>query len=131
MSRTTGAEVAENMSGFREEDDGGLSARFSFPGDFVGFDGHFPDGKVLPGVCQLQCVKAVLEKWNVGRVSLSEVVSAMYIAPIGPDEEIVCRLRDISGASGEATLKARIENGSGKVADFRVRVRFDGERPKG
>jgi len=131
VSRTTGAEVAGNMSGFREEDDGGLSARFSFPGDFVGFDGHFPDGKVRPGVCQLQGGTAVLETWRGVRVSLTEVVSAKYMAPIGPDEEIVCRLRDISGASGEATLKARIESGGGKVADFRVRVRFDGERPKG
>ncbi len=40
--------------------DGSLTAEIEFPGTFIGFQGHFPDRPVLPGVCKVLCVLELL-----------------------------------------------------------------------
>lgn len=106
----------------REREGSRLTARFRFAGDFVGFAGHFPDRAVLPGVCQIQCVKAVLERWTGVPVSLREIVSAKYLVPVGPGEEILCVVRDLSASNGECALKASLHRGAEKISEFRLRL---------
>ena len=49
------------MFDLTEADDGSLTARFVFPAEFTGFRGHFPEQPVLPAVCKIQAVVAMLE----------------------------------------------------------------------
>ena len=70
--------------------EGVLTARFTFPEEFVGFQGHFPSDKVLPGVCQIQCIASMIEKYTGKSFLLKEIVSAKFLSPVLPSEEIIC-----------------------------------------
>jgi 3-hydroxyacyl-[acyl-carrier-protein] dehydratase len=115
------------MSDLEQADDGTLRARFSFPADFLGFQGHFPGEPVLPAVCEIQGALAMIEAWKSRRVGLSEIILAKFSAPVTCDEELVyaCSLtrEDRDGAVVKTTVSRR----GSPVARFRLRVVFDGE----
>lgn len=47
-------EIKQYMSDITEKDSNNVSARFLFPEEFIGFQGHFPEKAVLPGFCKIQ-----------------------------------------------------------------------------
>jgi len=98
-----------------------LTSRFMFSDTFIGFQGHFPKHKVLPGVCQIQCALSTLEQAMQKNVELREVTLAKYFAPVSPGEEITCLCSDVSDA-GEFVFKTMITKGSVKVAELKLRV---------
>ena len=98
-----------------------LTARFLFPEGFLGFEGHFPGKKILPGVCQVQCVLSMLEQQTGNSISLREIVLAKFFAPVLPNEEIVCRSSGVQ-ESGEFLVKAVITRGDQKVSELKLKV---------
>jgi 3-hydroxymyristoyl/3-hydroxydecanoyl-(acyl carrier protein) dehydratase len=105
-----------------------LTSCFAFPAGFIGFQGHFPQKKVLPGVCQIQCVITLLEKGSEKAVFLKEVVLAKYFTPVFPDEKVTCVISDMGDACGEAVVKAAISRASDKIAEMKLRVSYDNKR---
>ncbi len=101
-----------------------VTSRFVFPEEFIGFQGHFPEKKILPGVCQIQCVLTTLEKTNKKAVDLKEILLAKYFAPASPGEELTCVCSDLKEQGGEFTVKAVISKSSTKIAEFKLRFRF-------
>jgi len=99
-----------------------LTSRFLFPPEFIGFQGHFPQHKILPGACQIQCVLTTIEKRLGRRVALREIVMAKYVAPVLPDQEITCTVSDCDDTSGEWTCRARITKDDARVTDLKLRV---------
>lgn len=100
-------------------------ARFRFPAQFIGFQGHFPGKPVLAGTCQIQCVLTTLEGLLDARVALGEVVMAKFVAPVLPEQEIACLVSDLTEADGERLCRARITREGERVAEFRLRVRLE------
>jgi 3-hydroxymyristoyl/3-hydroxydecanoyl-(acyl carrier protein) dehydratase len=107
-----------------------VTARFVFPPEFIGFQGHFPLKKILPGACQIQCVLTTIEKRDEQPVALQEIELAKYFIPVFPDEEVVCIVRDVAGDSGASIVKATITKGSAKVTEIKLRVSLPGAAPK-
>lgn len=103
-----------------------LSARFIFPLDFTGFQGHFPGKSILPGVCQIQCALTMLEQGKQGVVQLKEVVLAKYFSPVLPGEEVDCTCSNVAD-SGEFVMKAAIAIGGRKVSELKLRVVLSGK----
>ena len=101
-----------------------LTSHFVFPEDFIGFQGHFPSSKVLPGVCQIQCIISMLEKWKKKTVLLKEIVLAKFLSPVLPLEEVTCVCKDITGTDDNLIVKAFISKGENRVAEFKLRVCF-------
>lgn len=99
-----------------------LTARFCFPPEFIGFQGHFPLKKILPGACQIQCVLSTIEKGDEQPVALKEIELAKYFTPVFPDEEIVCTVREVASDNGESIFKATITKGSAKVTEMKLRI---------
>ncbi len=98
MSRLA-RQIRECMSDLGQADDGNLTARFVFPAEFLGFQGHFPARPVLPAVCEIQAALAMLEAWETRRVDLREIILAKFSAPVTCDEEAGVRvLRDQQGS---------------------------------
>ena len=124
-------EVEQYMTGLALEGQA-LTSRFMFPDEFIGFQGHFPEKKILPGVCQIQCVLTTLEKANKRAVELTEIVTAKYLAPIVPGDEVDCACGELQEKDGEFLVKALISKGGAKVSEFKLRLRFaaggDGQR---
>ena len=48
------------------------------------FEGHFPGQPVLPGVCQLQIVKELLEKAVDKKLFLSEAIQCKFLQMVDP-----------------------------------------------
>jgi 3-hydroxymyristoyl/3-hydroxydecanoyl-(acyl carrier protein) dehydratase len=102
-----------------------LTSCFAFPSGFIGFQGHFPQKKVLPGVCQIQCALTLLEQGSGKTVVLKEVVLAKYFSPVFPDEELTCVISDMGDSYGELVVKAAISRASDKISEMKLRVSYD------
>lgn len=100
---------------------GGQTASFMFPAEFIGFQGHFPARKVLPGVCQIQGVLSMLEKAHNNRVTLKEIVLAKYSAPVFPGDTVICTLSEAADTNNEFICKARMTKDTVKISEFKLR----------
>jgi 3-hydroxyacyl-[acyl-carrier-protein] dehydratase len=116
-------EIEQHMTVLASEG-GTLTARFVFPEEFVGFQGHFPAKKILPGVCQVQCALSTLERANKKAVVLKEIMLAKYLAPVLPGEELTCVCSELQEKNGEFIVKAVITKDSSRVSEFKLRVSF-------
>ena len=115
-------EIAKSMSGFSSTPDG-ASATFAFDAGFSGFDGHFPAGAVLPGICQIICALETLGKWRSGRASLVELQNAKYLSPVLPGQsiKIACSgLKDLGG--GMVAIKASVTRGAERVSELKLKA---------
>jgi len=108
------------MSGL-ETSDRTLTARFLFPKDFAGFQGHFPGKMILPGVCQIQCALSMIESGIKKVVTLKEVVLAKYFSPLFPDDAMTCVVSDV-GDQGEFVVKAVITKSGARISELKLRV---------
>ena len=88
---------------------------FCFAADSAVFAGHFPEHPVLPAVVQVLMVQVLLEA--IGQqAELASVPQAKFLAPLGPDTDILLTLSkgrregrwECTLHSGE-TLAARIQ----------------------
>ena len=68
---------------------GEISAKFAFPASFIGFMGHFPGQSILPGVCQVEMITAVISTHLNCNLTLLSVSRAKFRNIVRP-EEVVC-----------------------------------------
>lgn len=115
------AEIEQYMTGPVRESKKLLS-HFMFPDEFIGFQGHFPEKKILPGVCQIQCALSLLEKASGKSVTLKEIVLAKYFSPVFPSEKMTCVVDDIGEGPGEFLVKAIMTKNDAKVSELKLRV---------
>lgn len=127
---TIKAEIERAMTGFVKEGKR-LTSRFVFPSGFIGFQGHFPRKKVLPGVCQIQCVLTLLEQGSGKVVILKEVMLTKYFTPLFPDDELTCVISDMGDTTSEAVVKAAISRASDKISEMKLRVSYGSGENKG
>ncbi|MDA8430422.1 MAG: hypothetical protein M0T70_14310 [Geobacteraceae bacterium] len=99
-----------------------MTSSFTFPPEFIGFQGHFPTKMVLPGACQIQCAISTLRQGLQQRVFLKEIVLAKYVAPVLPGDHLICTVSSVADAGNEFTCKVRVTKGEEKVSDLKLRV---------
>ena len=117
------SEIEGYMNGLTREE-GKLTSHFAFPPEFIGFQGHFPGKKILPGVCQIQCALSMLEK-SVGKaVELKEIVAAKYFSPLFPDDDMTCAVVFAGDADGDCVVKVSITKSTVKISELKLRVSF-------
>ncbi len=76
------------------------------------FEGHFPGQPVLPGVCQLQMVKELLERATGQKLFLSEAGNCKFLQMIDPTQTNVLVITIDYKAEGEVvTCNAVIKSG--------------------
>ncbi len=114
-------EISECMSELSQSDQT-LTAAFVFPESFSGFQGHFPSKKILPGVCQIQCVLAMLEKWKNRTTHLKEISISKFLSPALPNERISCVCSELTDVKQEFTVKAVISKGGQKISELKLKV---------
>ena len=122
-------EVEQYMTGLTKIERA-VTSCFVFPQEFIGFQGHFPAKKVLPGACQIQCVLSTIEKAHEKTVGLKEIVLAKYFTPIFPDEELTCALAAFPDEDGEPIVKALLTKDATKVAELKLRISLKGGKKK-
>ena len=115
-------EINKLMFDLSESREGNINARFIFPSDFSGFKGHFPGRPILPGVCKIQAVIAMLEKWHKENVFLTEISMAKFFAPVCDNQEIIISSGKIDKVSDEPKIKASVISGGKKIADLQLKL---------
>lgn len=115
------------MSDLTETGQNGLTARFVFPAEFVGFQGHFPWRPVLPASCEIQGAVAMLETWKQRRVRLDTIVSAKFSRLVTRDEELMFSCMVTEAGDDRAEVKVSVVRGGENVAKFKLRVTFEPE----
>ena len=114
-------EIKNSISDLEESGEN-IKARFLFPPDFTGFKGHFPGRPVLPGVCKIQAVIAMLEIWHQKNICIKEISMAKFFAPVFDNQEIVVTTNKIPGLSetGEIKIKASVTSNGKKISDLQL-----------
>ncbi len=110
--------------------DRAMTARFDFPQDFIGFQGHVPEKKILAGACQIQCILSTIARAKSRFVTLREVVLAKYYAPVFPNEKVTCTVNEVADDGDDLTVKACILKGEEKVTEAKLRVSLSPDRQK-
>lgn len=115
-------EIYDSMHDLAESAGGNITARFIFKPGFIGFKGHFPGRPVLPGVCKIQAVMAMLEKWHKKNICLTEISLAKFYAPVLENQEIIISSAKPGCISGETKIKASVASGDKKVAELQLKL---------
>ena len=108
--------ILQAMSGLENFEDGSLNASFIFPESFAGFQGHFEGNPVLPGVCKIQAVIAMHEKFYAKNFRLKEVAQAKYFLPVTPHQKITVKCSSKLNPEGALVVKATVQREEEKVA---------------
>lgn len=101
-------------------ENGAFEAEFCFPASFSGFQGHFPDQPVLPGVCLVQAVQAAAEQAMNRPLKLVEILLAKFMNVVLPDET----LHAVCTVDAKQVVRAKIACGAKRVAEIRLRVDY-------
>jgi 3-hydroxyacyl-[acyl-carrier-protein] dehydratase len=120
-------EIQQCMVDLTETDEGKLVARFVFPENFIGFQGHFPDRSILPGVCKIQALVVILRTWHKKKIELKEVVLSKFFLPVSSGEELIFECQEQMGNGEEAIVKALITSKGKKIAKLQLRVIIEEE----
>lgn len=64
--------------------EGKVSASISLNNAHTVFQGHFPNNPVTPGVCMMQIIKELAEKWAAGPLILKKARNVKFMAIINP-----------------------------------------------
>lgn len=83
------------------------------------FEGHFPGQPVLPGVCQLQIIKELLERATGKKLFLSEAASCKFLQMVDPAKTNVLIIT-IDYSVNEAIVSANAIIKSGDAIFFKM-----------
>ncbi|MDZ4199020.1 MAG: hypothetical protein U1E27_07020 [Kiritimatiellia bacterium] len=95
-----------------------VTGEWCFPESFIGFQGHFPDRPILPGVCLVQAVLVLWESAQGGLFDLESLVIAKFLEPVRPGET----LRMECEGNGPM-LRALVWREETRVAEIRLQVK--------
>jgi 3-hydroxyacyl-[acyl-carrier-protein] dehydratase len=94
--------------------------RYRFAPGFIGFSGHFPGNPILPAIVQVCAVVSLAEEECGKALRLAAVLSAKFLSPIRPDEEVSIRCRRRVD-SGEDICDATLSVAGKTSAAFQLR----------
>ena len=117
--------ILEGLKQCRQNDDGGLVAEFEFPAGSLVFAGHFPGNPVLPGICQMEAVRIILERSLERRCHLQQFSSAKFFKAVVPGETAVFTV-SITPQTGECiSVTAKVSSNNNKVSEFKASYRLE------
>ncbi len=81
-------QIENSITQFSVNSEGSLLAQAAFASDFSGFDGHFPQQAILPGICQIELCRILGQQYNNMPLVLKETKLAKFFSPIMQNEKI-------------------------------------------
>jgi 3-hydroxyacyl-[acyl-carrier-protein] dehydratase len=115
-------EIKQYLSDITEKDSNNVSARFLFPEEFIGFQGHFPEKPVLPGFCKIQAVLVILQEWRKKNVKLKEIVTAKFFSPVSCGEELIFECTETKKDNEKSEIHAYVTSKGKKIAILDLKI---------
>mgnify|MGYP001615127723 CR=1 FL=1 len=72
--------------------EGELEAVFIFPAELDIFSGHFPGRPIVPGVLELEMVRAAMERFTGSPLRMVSVEKAKFVREVKPKDRIALTL---------------------------------------
>ena len=117
-------EIANAITEFKILDNGELTAKAQFLPEFTGFKGHFENQPILPGICQLELVRAVVARGLDQQLSLMQVRSVKFLHVVKPGEEIDIQVV-INNCADTLIVDAILSNAANKVAKIKLELAIE------
>lgn len=112
--------------------DGELVATFCFAPENKIFDGHFPGNPILPGICQLEMVKYMIERIFACKCQLQQASSIKFFQPVLPEQEftfvVSCKQQD--GELLDIKCKGTVGQNNAKSTEIKARYKINGATQK-
>ena len=99
-------------------------ARFKFDDALPLFAGHFPGDPIVPGVHQIELVRATVEKLLSVKLRIREVPSAKFTQKVVPSQTGSVRITELDD-SGSIRVKATVETDNEVAAKIRLVLERD------
>ncbi len=113
-------EIIENLSDWVKNDDGTVEAVIAFPDSFAGFDGHFNNRPLLPGICKIITAMIILNKFKSHNLKIKRIKQAKFLAPVLPNEELKFVITEKILALNESIVKVIVTRSEVKVAKLEL-----------
>lgn len=96
-----------------------ITATLCFGKDFLGFQGHFPQNPILPGMCLLETVLVLIQRLKGTSVCMTELVVSKFYAVVLPDQTVTvdCTL------TGDIVV-AQVKTNTQRIAQIKMRVAY-------
>ena len=112
--------IKKAMSDFECSEDS-IRASFLFDKDFIGFQGHFENRSIVPGVCKIQALLLMLEEKYKKSVTLEEIENVKFFHPVTCSEKLEFFCRDpLFGR--KKTIKCLVSKDDKKIADIQLKI---------
>lgn len=108
-------EIIDSMSVAPMDAGGSFRAEFSLPAGFIGFQGHFRNNPILPGVAVIGAVLAAGEKALGTPLRLAEVRTAKFFRPVSPGMTVKMQVAVEEAGPGHL-LRATAVSSEGKIS---------------
>jgi 3-hydroxyacyl-[acyl-carrier-protein] dehydratase len=118
MNKLRRAIVSSAIGEKTGDETNGITRRYRFKSNFLGFRGHFPGYPILPAFVQILTALTIIEEHKKCRLTLAAVEKAKFHLPILPDREIevICNSRPVQNKS---SYEARLTVTEGLASSFR------------
>ena len=112
--------IKKSMQDFACTEDS-VTASFSFDKEFIGFNGHFENQPVLPGVCKVQAVLLMLEEKYKKPVTMEAAENVKFFHPVTCGEKLDFACHDpLFGR--EKLIKCLVTKNGAKIAEIQLKV---------
>jgi len=95
---------------------------FRYTPSFIGFQGHFRNAPILPGVCLLQSLRVGLEKAWATPLRLTDILNAKFISPVHPSETLLFAVTETARSPHAISVKTKVTRDSQRVAELSVQL---------
>lgn len=99
--------------------DNKITATLCFNKNFTGFQGHFPQNPVLPGICLLETVLVLIQRLKGRTVHMTELVVSKFFEVVTPGQEVI-----VDCVIAEDTVIAYVKMDSQKIAQIKIKVTY-------
>ena len=119
--------AVEAMIEFAARDEGELEAVWVFSPDLDLFRGHFPDRPLVPGILELEMVRAAMERfWPGSHFRILSVDKAKFVREIKPGERIrLSAAFSLSSENRGLRVKAQLWVEGEKAAQIQLTMQKD------
>ena len=121
MKKDLSKDIKRCMTDFREIGIGHVSAEFVFDADFMGFQGHFENKPILPGVCKILAALEVINEWKK-KSELREIVSAKFFQPVTCNEKLLFECFETRSKFDGQLIKIKVTRSGNKIAELKLKV---------
>jgi 3-hydroxyacyl-[acyl-carrier-protein] dehydratase len=129
MTHTLRNEIAACLAAFAPDGENAAQTAWIFPRGFTGFQGHFPNHPVCPGVCVVAAQLEAAGRLVGAALELVEIENAKFMWPVFPEKKVDGRVNVLPVGKNCWRVNAELKRGERRIAKLQLLARIEGGVP--